>query len=117
MPWTAGENERTDWATPPELYAELDKEFGFELDPCSTDQSRKCARWFTPADNGLAQTWAPMVVYMNPPYGREIKDWMAKARREADKGATVVCLVPARLTQSGGTRPLAGRRCASGLGG
>ena len=33
---------------------------------------------------------------MNPPYGREIKDWMKKAYESARNGATVVCLVPAR---------------------
>jgi hypothetical protein len=34
---------------------------------------------------------------MNPPYGREIGDWMAKAYQAArDDQATVVCLVPAR---------------------
>lgn len=97
MAWTAGDDERTDWATPPEVYAELDAEFHFDLDPCSSDDNRKCAQWFTEADDGLAQQWAPATVFMNPPYGREIKDWMYKARAEADKGATVVCLIPARL--------------------
>jgi hypothetical protein len=34
---------------------------------------------------------------MNPPYGRgEINKWMNKAYGESVKGATVVCLVPAR---------------------
>lgn len=33
---------------------------------------------------------------MNPPYGREIKDWMKKAYESSQQGATVVCLVPAR---------------------
>jgi len=33
---------------------------------------------------------------MNPPYGRVIGDWMRKAYEESRKGATVVCLVPAR---------------------
>jgi hypothetical protein len=33
---------------------------------------------------------------MNPPYGREIKEWMRKAVEEWRSGATVVCLVPAR---------------------
>jgi hypothetical protein len=32
---------------------------------------------------------------MNPPYGRDIKDWMRKAH-QASKHALVVCLVPAR---------------------
>ena len=33
---------------------------------------------------------------MNPPYGREIKYWIQKAYEESLKGATVVCLIPAR---------------------
>ena len=33
---------------------------------------------------------------MNPPYGREIGKWMEKAFNESEKGALVVCLVPAR---------------------
>lgn len=33
---------------------------------------------------------------MNPPYGREIGAWMRKAHDESLRGATVVCLVPAR---------------------
>jgi site-specific DNA-methyltransferase (adenine-specific) len=33
---------------------------------------------------------------MNPPYGRTIGSWMAKAHEASQRGATVVCLVPAR---------------------
>jgi len=33
---------------------------------------------------------------MNPPYGRVIGDWMRKAYEESQRGALVVCLVPAR---------------------
>ncbi|AIG28420.1 adenine methyltransferase [Brevibacillus laterosporus] len=33
---------------------------------------------------------------MNPPYGKEIGKWVKKAFEEASKGATVVCLLPAR---------------------
>ena len=33
---------------------------------------------------------------MNPPYGRQIKKWIAKAHRESLRGAIVVCLIPAR---------------------
>ena len=36
--------------------------------------------------------------WMNPPYGREIAAWVAKAYRSAkENGATVVCLLPARV--------------------
>ena len=33
---------------------------------------------------------------MNPPYGRQIGRWLAKAYRSSRDGPTVVCLVPAR---------------------
>lgn len=34
---------------------------------------------------------------MNPPYGRKIADWVAKADEEAQKGNLTVALVPARV--------------------
>jgi hypothetical protein len=38
-----------EWATPPELFAELDARHGpFDLDPCATAENAKCARHFTP---------------------------------------------------------------------
>ena len=33
---------------------------------------------------------------MNPPYGKDIAKWMRKAFEESQKGALVVCLIPAR---------------------
>jgi phage N-6-adenine-methyltransferase len=84
-----------DWGTPPELFAQLDAEFHFELDPCATTASAKCARYFTEADNGLEQDWGCARVFMNPPYGREIYAWTRKARKSAQAGALVVGLLPA----------------------
>jgi site-specific DNA-methyltransferase (adenine-specific) len=86
-----------EWATPQWLFDSLHREFGFTLDPCSTDENAKCARHFTQAEDGLRQSWADEVVFMNPPYGREIILWMRKAYVSAlHERATVVCLVPAR---------------------
>jgi hypothetical protein len=34
---------------------------------------------------------------MNPPYGSEIVDWVAKAHASAVNGTTVAALVPARV--------------------
>lgn len=88
---------RTDeWATPLDLFERLDREFRFTLDPCSTHENAKCRNHFTRAENGLIQDWSREVVFMNPPYGREIGHWMRKAYESAQAGATVVCLVPAR---------------------
>ena len=83
------------WATPQDFFDKLNDEFGFETDVCAVAENAKCKRFFTKEDDGLAQVWTG-VCWMNPPYGREIGHWMAKAWRSAQAGATVVCLVPAR---------------------
>lgn len=85
-----------EWSTPIETFQELNKEFNFTLDPCSTKENAKCEKYFTKEDDGLSQDWSQDVVFMNPPYGREIKDWVKKAYEESKKGATVVCLIPSR---------------------
>ena len=85
-----------DWGTPQDFFDNLDAEFGFTIDVCASPENAKCERYFTYHDNGLAQDWSGEVCWMNPPYGREIARWMGKAVAEARKGATVVCLVPAR---------------------
>lgn len=84
-----------EWATPMDFFRGLDAEFGFTLDVCATDENAKCSRWFTRADDGLSQPWEG-VVWMNPPYGKEIGAWMERAYHASLAGATVVCLVPAR---------------------
>ena len=89
-------SSKTDlWATPQSFFVDLDSEFGFELDVCALPSNAKCERYFTPADDGLSQTWSG-VCWMNPPYGKEIGLWMRKAYLSSRQGATVVCLVPAR---------------------
>lgn len=84
------------WATPQDLYDQLNAEFGFGLDVCATAENAKCERFFTAEDDGLAQEWTG-TCWMNPPYGEVIGKWVAKARLSAEAGATVVCLVPARV--------------------
>lgn len=83
--------------TPPDLFATLDAVYDFQLDAPATDPSALCARYFTPAEDGLAQDWSHYRrVWLNPPYGRTIGRWMEKAYRESRKGCLVLCLVPAR---------------------
>jgi phage N-6-adenine-methyltransferase len=88
-----------DWSTPQDLFDLLDAEFHFTLDVCATEESTKVPRhFFTETEDGLAQPWeADEVCWMNPPYGDEIKHWVKKAYHAALEGATVVCLVPARV--------------------
>ena len=46
-----------EWATPQDIFDELDREFNFTLDPCSDDSNHKCPLYFTKADDGLSQNW------------------------------------------------------------
>ncbi|MGR2662447.1 DNA N-6-adenine-methyltransferase [Chromobacterium haemolyticum] len=85
-----------EWPTPQALFDQLNAEFGFTIDVCATAKNAKCTKFYTQVDDGLAQNWAGEVVWMNPPFGHEIKLWMAKAYRSSLDGALVVCLVPAR---------------------
>jgi phage N-6-adenine-methyltransferase len=84
-----------EWATPDAFFTSLAQEFSFTLDPCATAENAKCVRFFTREVDGLKQSWAPHVVWMNPPYSNVIH-WMRKAYEESLRGATVVCLVPSR---------------------
>ena len=87
-------SESNEWETPQDLYNELDKQYGFTLDPCATPSNAKNDNFYTKEDDGLSQSWSGHVVFMNPPYGREIGKWIKKASEE--KSACVVCLIPAR---------------------
>lgn len=114
-------SQRQDWETPWPFYERLNAEFNFELDVCATAENYKCANYFSPEQNGLIQNWQG-ICWMNPPYGKPenpckpncqkkrckergyhivkyvpgICDWVKKAYEESQKGATVVCLLPAR---------------------
>ena len=90
-------SSKTDmWATPQDTFDALAAEFGpFDLDVCATPENAKCPRYYTREDDGLAQPWTGRC-WMNPPYGRTIGQWMKKAYEESQRGALVVCLVPAR---------------------
>lgn len=66
-------SKSNEWTTPQHLFDELNQEFNFTLDPCATEENAKCSKYFTIEDDGLSKDWSNDVVFMNPPYGREIK--------------------------------------------
>jgi site-specific DNA-methyltransferase (adenine-specific) len=85
-----------EWATPQAVFDYLDSIFSFTLDPCASPDNAKCERYFTVEQDGLLQSWQGERVFVNPPYGTAIADWLRKGYREARGGALVVFLVPAR---------------------
>ncbi len=87
-----------EWPTPQWLVDTLAAEFGpFDLDPAASPDNAKAPVFFTRTDDGLAQPWKGRV-WLNPPYGPQLRRWLAKARAEVAAGNAeiVVCLVPVR---------------------
>lgn len=84
-----------EWATPINLFTELNNKYKFTLDPCATESNHKCNKYYTINDNGLIQDWSNEVVFCNPPYSK-IKDWVKKCYEESSKGAKIVLLIPSR---------------------
>lgn len=87
-----------DWRTPRDFFEKLHREFGFVLDAAASPQNAMLPRYWTREDNALAQDWVGVggAVWCNPPYGRDVLDWLAKAFHAAQGGSTVVMLIFAR---------------------
>lgn len=84
-----------EWATPQELFDRLNAKYQFTIDVCATPENAKCQRFYTKEDDGLSKDWSGERVWCNPPYGRVISEWVAKAYSVRDR-ALIVMLLPAR---------------------
>lgn len=93
-----------EWSTPEGLFKALDEEFHFTLDAAASDENHLCEQYYTVKDDALTQPWSG-TVWCNPPYGRQVGDWVNKAFREVggvlptsmpSNANVVVMLLPAR---------------------
>ena len=91
-------SSKTDnWATPKDFFNKLNEEFHFTLDPCANEENHKCDLFYTKEQDGLTKDWGGHVVFCNPPYGKEIADWVRYSYEQSQKpNTTVVMLIPAR---------------------
>lgn len=91
-------SSKTDnWATPQDFFDNLNEEFHFTLDPCANEENHKCDLFFTKEQDGLTKDWGGHVVFCNPPYGKEIANWVRYSYEQSQKpNTTVVMLIPAR---------------------
>lgn len=78
------------WLTPPSIIDAVGGADSFDLDPASpavrpwpTARAHYCE-----ADDGLARPWFGRV-WLNPPYGRALGDWLAKMA-EHDRGLALI---------------------------
>jgi hypothetical protein len=95
------------WTTPKDFFNKMSQEFRFTLDAAALQSSTLVPdNWYGPdhpdrnRQDAFTRCWSidsgDGYVWLNPPYGRVIGEWMEKANFEARHGAKVVCLVPAR---------------------
>ncbi len=103
-------SERQDWQTPPELIQKIlcfEQIFRFDLDVCCTHENVPAARYFKENEtNALTSDWVDHEqltpwgtrAFMNPPYGRIIKQFMEKAVQEVrESNVRLWAVLPARV--------------------
>lgn len=89
-----------EWSTPQALYDALDAEFHFTADVAASAENRKHANYWgldhplAEQRNALVFDW-PAVCWLNPPYSK-CREFIGKAFEQAQRGSTVVVLVPSR---------------------
>jgi hypothetical protein len=95
--------EHTDWLTPPRVIRAVMGYFGTDipLDPASSeDNPTGATRWYWPPEyDGLAEPWDADGVFVNPPYGKVISDWLHKIALESFRGGPILALLPVNRTE------------------
>lgn len=92
------------WETPLWVIRWLEDMNGdrFGLDVAASSKNAKAPHWFDKKSNALSvhSDWSRVAdgapIFMNPPYGRKIGDWILKAFEASLEGAHVTCLLPSR---------------------
>jgi hypothetical protein len=80
-------NNDDNYATPPELYEELNKRFNFDFDPCPYNEGDI-------ADCGLQKEWGNSN-FVNPPYSQKLKElFVIKGIEEMKKHKVCVFIIP-----------------------
>ena len=85
------------WSTPLAFYHKINAEFNFGLDAAALQSSTLVPdNWYGPdhpdtnRKNAFLRNWVAdasgKTIWLNPPYGRTIKEWTAKANLENRRG-------------------------------
>lgn len=88
------------WATPQSVYNSISDQFGpFDLDAAADAANTKCANFISEAQDSLITPWNGNKVWLNPPYGRQIRFFVNRAISELKREGgpnSVTMLVAAR---------------------
>ncbi len=82
------------WCTPPEVFDPLMAEFNFDLDAAADAQTHRVEWWML--ESLKEGEWPGERIWLNPPYGRKLEPFVRRACAEAQRGVTVVALIPFR---------------------
>lgn len=91
-----------EWYTPRHIIDRVVQVFGeIDLDPCSNSREAPnvpALNHYTARENGLSREWFGRV-YMNPPYGDEIPQWVDRLVQayEGEEIDAAIALLPARI--------------------
>lgn len=103
--------KKTGWRTPPKIldplheYARKATGEKIYLDPATSEDNPVGARMFaTERHDGLSIDWKDKshcgkLVFVNPPYGKVLKQWLAKIGAEALAGTHLAALLPVSRTE------------------
>lgn len=92
-------SEKTHYETPPEVYIPLNEKYDFKLDLAANNFNKKCKNFMTKEEDSLKMDWHKYKgwLWLNPPYGKYITPkWVEKCDHEAQEGANIIALLPAR---------------------
>lgn len=92
------------WETPQDFFKNLNDKYHFSFDLAASPENAKCENFFSEEDNSLTKCWHELKgnLFLNPPYGRELRKWVKKAYEESLKkhDGYIVLLIPARTDTS-----------------
>lgn len=103
----------TTWQTPPELLQPVRDYFGgvIPFDAATAVNNPTGAAAYAAGDaaadiaavvDGLAERWAKYDgTFVNPPYGKVLREWLAKMVDEAREGAVIIALLPCARWEQG----------------
>lgn len=93
-------NRNEDFRTPRSFIKWLRDSRGleFDLDAAASSSNAVASKYFTKDDDALSQDWFGRV-WLNPPYGRQIVDWVEKCAEQIQRPEVdcIWVLIPARV--------------------
>lgn len=89
----SGEQDRR---TPKDVFEVLNKEFKFQLDPCTSSSKENnlgLKHYFTKEKDGLKQNWSDYdSIFINPPF-KDMRIWVDKILFELEKSENMVIVL------------------------